>query len=150
MNPFFLSQEERILAWRSFRQNLEGKPETEQLENIAEWFGQAPLSTFVLDFDRPDTWITPWEIMSEGDFCTTAIAYMMEQTLLLLGWAPERLRLIYVRNMQIQDQMMILLVDDKYALNYEHKAVFNFDNDRSDCAYLVAYQPTSEGGHTEV
>jgi hypothetical protein len=150
MNPFLTSKEERLLAWRSFRQSLEGKTEAEQLHDVAKWYAQAPLSTFVLDFDDPSSWRTPWEVMNDGDFCSTAIAYMMEQTLLLVGWAPERLRLVYVRNMKIQDQMMILLVDDKIALNYVHSAVFNFDNERSDCAYLVQYQPTSEGGHTEV
>lgn len=150
MNPFFLSHEERLIAWRSFRQSLEGKTEAEQLEEVAIWFAQAPLSNYVLDFDRASEWPGPWEIMNGGDFDTTALAYLMEQTLLLVGWAPERLRLHFVRNRRLEVEMMILLVDDKNALNYEHKAVFNFDNDRSDCAYLVSYQPSSDGGHIEL
>lgn len=150
MNPFLLPHTERLSAWRSFRHELEGKPEAQQLEAVAKWFSVAPISTYVLDFDRVDTWPTPWEIMNEGDFCTTAIAYLMERTLILAGWQPERLKLHFVRNLNIQDQMMILLVDDLYALNYVHGDVFNFDKERSDCAYLVSYQPTSDGGHTEV
>src|SRR5690349_2785603 len=101
MNPFMTSHEERLLAWRSFRQDLAGKSEAEQLQALADWFSQAPLRTYILDSDRASDWPGPWEVMNSGDFDSTAIAYLMEQTLILAGWAPERLKLHFVRDRKL-------------------------------------------------
>lgn len=150
MNPFLLPPAERLAEWRTFRNSLAGMEEDQQLTVVAEWFSNAPTNRFVLDFDNATGWPTPWEVMNDGNFCTTAIAYLMEQTLILIGWDIARLSLHYVRNQNIQDQMMILLVDNTWALNYSFKLVFNFDKERSDCAYLVSYRPKAEGGHTQI
>ena len=118
-----------------------------QLESVAKWVSYAPTSTYVLDYDSPHTWPTPWELLSQGDFDDVAKAYLMEQTLILAGWNPERLRLVYVRNHKESFQTMILLVDSKWALNYTHSGVINFDNERPECAYLVEYSVNPEGRH---
>lgn len=149
MNPFLLSPSERLAEWRLFRVSLSELEESEQLARLAVWMSRAPMSNHVLDVDSPNLWPGPWELLNEGDFDNTAVAYLMEQTLLLAGWNPDRLRLHFIRNKALQEQLMILLVDDKWALNYSHAEVFNFDKIRSDCAYLVSYQANPDGGHTE-
>lgn len=147
MNPFLLPASERLADWRTFRKSLEGMTELDQLLKVAQWGSQAPLVTFVLDWDAPKTWPTAWELLHEGLFCRTAVSYMMEQTLLMLGWAPERLKLMFVR--EENDQMMILVADEKWALNYSHGELFNFDNVLQSCAILSAYQAV-DGGHKEI
>jgi hypothetical protein len=149
MNPFLLSPSERLAEWRNFRQSLKELDEMEQLERVAVWVSRAPTSNHVLDVDSPKDWPGPWDLLNEGDFDNTATAYLMEQTLLLSGWDASRLRLHLIRNHKMQEQLMILLVDDKWALNYSHAEVFNFDKIRPDCAYLLSYQANPEGGHTE-
>lgn len=150
MNVFLLPASERLAEWRKFRKSLESMDETSQLQAIAKWSAQIPTSNYVIDPDKPEEWPGPWELINDGDFCTTAVAYLMEQTLIMLGWDVDRLKLTFVRDMKRHDQMMVLLVDDKWALNYEYGTVFNFDTVRSDCAYLVTYRPGREGGHIEV
>jgi hypothetical protein len=102
-----------------------------------------------LDYDAPKTWPGPWELLNNGDFDDVAKAYLMEQTLLLAGWSGERLRLQYVRNSTAAIQTMILLVDNKWALNYQHGDVLNFDTERANCLYLASYRVNPEGGHVE-
>lgn len=149
MNPFLQSPSERLTSWREFRQSLTNLEEMDQLKAVSEWVSLAPTSTYVIDYDDPKAWPTPWELLNQGDFDDTAKAYLMEQTLILAGWSPERLRLHYVRNSKESFQTMVVLVDNKWALNYLHAAVINFDNERVDCAYLVSYRVNPEGGHEE-
>jgi len=150
MNPFILPPSERLIAWREFRLSLTALEEMDQLKAVSSWVCQVPTSTYVIDYDDPKSWPKPWDLISQGNFDDTAKAYLMEQTLILAGWAPERLRLHYVRNAKESFQTMVLLVDNKWALNYIHASVINFDIDRGDCAYLVSYRVNPEGGHTEV
>ena len=149
MNPFLLSSSERLAEWRAFRQSLESLDEMKQLEAVAKWVSQAPTCNYVLDPDDAKSWPGPWDLLNQNDFDTTAIAYLMEQTLVMVGWSPERLRLHFVRNSSDSLQTMILLVDDKLALNYLHAEVINFDIERAKCAYLVSYRVNPEGGHLE-
>ncbi len=149
MNPFLLPPSERLAEWRNFRKSLEGMAEIDQLLKVAQWGSQVPLVTYVLDWDSPKQWPIIWELMHEGMFCRTAVAYMMEQTLLMLGWKPERLKLSFVRNSEEHDQMMVLTVDSQWVLNYSLGELFNFDNVTQDCAILVTYQ-TVDGSHHEV
>ena len=150
MNPFLLPHSERLAEWRTFRLGLEGLEEHEQLASVAKWVDQAPLSTYVLDIYDTASWPGPWELLNTNDFDDTAKAYLMEQTLIMVGWAPERLRLHFVRNHSESMETMVLLVDNKWALNYRHAEVLNFDTERANCAYLVSYRVNPEGGHTEV
>jgi hypothetical protein len=150
MNPFLLSPSERLAEWRTFRASLDHLGDMDQLARVAAWVSQAPTSNYVLDYQDTTSWPGPWELLNGGDFDDTAKAYLMEQTLIMVGWAPERLRLHYVRNTTASMETMVLLVDNKWALNYLHSEVLNFDIERANCAYLVSYRVDPEGGHTEV
>lgn len=149
MNPFLLPPSERLAEWRDFRASLADTGDMEQLAAVAKWVAQVPTSTYVLDYDDTTSWPGPWDLLHQGDFDDVAKAYLMEQTLVMLGWAPERMRLIMVRNQEASFQTMILLIDNKWALNYRHAEVFNFDTERQSCVTLVSYRVNPEGGHLE-
>lgn len=146
MNPFLLPPSERLAAWRDFRGSLVGLEEKEQLSKVASWIALAPTSTYVLDYDNPQTWPSPWDLINQGDFDDVAKVWLALKTLLFMGWAPERFTLAYVRNTEESFQTMILLVDNQEALNYRFSGVINFDNERQNCAYLVSYRVNPEGG----
>lgn len=148
MNPFLQSSSERLSSWREFRRLLSDIGELDQLTRLAKWASQIPTVTYALDFDNPSSWPTPWELLHENHFCTTAVAYLMEQTLIMLGWEPSRLRLLYIKNADDQEQKMILLVDDTWALNYSIGELFNFDTIRSGSALLAKYIAV-DGGHLD-
>jgi hypothetical protein len=120
-----------------------------QLRLVAQWVSQAPTTNYVLDSMDVSSWPTPWDLINQNDFDDVALAYLMEQTLILSGWAAERLRLHYVRNQSASMETMVLLVDNKWALNYVHGDVLNFDIERANCAYMVSYRVNPEGGHLE-
>jgi len=149
MNIFLLDPSTRILEWRKFRLSLKDKTEIEQLEAVAKFWSNAPLQTYSIDYDNPSSWPTPWELIHEGGLCRTAIAYLMEQTLLMAGWSAERVQLNFIKDNELQDQMMVVMIDDKWVLNFSIGQVFNFDNHRDTSAVLLKYK-TTENGHVEV
>ena len=140
MNFFNFSPTERILDWRNFRKELKNKEEKEQLEEIAKYWSNIPLKMFSIDWDRPDTWTSPWEMLYEFDLDSNAVAILMEQTLILSGWDALRIKLCYINNIVRKDQTMAVIIDNKYVLNYSVGEVFDLDRVKNDCIFLVKYQ----------
>lgn len=135
-----MSSSQRILEWRTFRKSLVDKTELEQLEAVAQYWSKAPLQTFSIDWDKPDTWPTAWEILYECDFDSNSVAYMIEQTLILSGWDASRIRLCYINDIKLQVQMMVVIVDNKYILNYSLGEVFDLDRIKGNCIFFIKYQ----------
>src|SRR5580692_3290076 len=117
MNIFLLEPTQRILKWREFRKTLKNNiDEKEQLELVAEFWSHALLQTYSIDYDNPNTWPSPWELIYEGGLCQTAIAYLMVQTLILSGWNNKRIELYFLKNEK--EQIMAVVIDNKYILNF--------------------------------
>ncbi len=140
MNMFLLPPLQRILEWRRFRQNLSNYEEFQQLIQTSKFWAQVPLQTYALDWDRAHTWPNAWQLIYEGNFDTIVVGILMEQTLILSGWDPKRLKLVYIKDTRIEDQMMILLIDNKWALNYSYQQVYDYQQIADDCTSLIEYQ----------
>lgn len=122
MNPFILSPPERIRSWRSLREDIKGLDSISGLTKVNSWWWQAPIVQFSLDYDRPETWPTPWEMMYENEFDSTAKAYMMAETLVLSEKVEESdLEIQVINCKKIQEVKSTLVVFGEYILNY------NFD-----------------------
>lgn len=126
MNPFMLSHVERLLVWREFRLELPGFDEMEQLEKVATWWAKAPLHHYSIDWDNPENWPTPWELIHENSYCPAALAYLMHQTLALSGWDPNRLRVVFIRSED--DQRLVLVVDNRFVLNFSHGEIYDYED----------------------
>ena len=135
-----LTYEHLNMKWREFRNKLSNFNEFEQLQLTADFWAKVPLQTYVIDWDKSKKWLTAWELIHEGNFDTNVIGLLMEQTLILTGWEPDRLKLMYVKDTKIEDQMMILLVDDKWVLNYSYKEVFDYDRIKPNFVVFIRYQ----------
>jgi hypothetical protein len=66
---------EKILAWRELRKSLGDTTQIDStLESIANWWTYAPWVKKTIDPYKPETWPTPWDMISKGHFCRSAIA----------------------------------------------------------------------------
>ena len=153
MQPFLLPPMERIRNWREFRQSF-GTDETdeEQLLKTAKYWQSFPISKYYLDIDDPKNWPTPWEILYEGDYCQSTLAYMMEQTLLLADerWTTDRLKLYLIDDKVKSDIFIILVADAKYVINYSHFDIINFDFVENNCIIQHEYLAVTPQSHTIV
>lgn len=123
MNPFLLGPRERMSDWKQLREGLKGLSEADQVRAVAHYWGKAPLVRFAYDAEDAKSWPTMWEMINENTWCRNSVAIGMEQTLRLSGWDPKRLKLVFVKDHDLSDMMMVCQIDDGTWLNYEHDTV---------------------------
>lgn len=123
MNPFLLPLSTLLQHWKDLRNDLKTFDEMKQLEKIAEFWGNAPLSTYAYDPEALDTYDTAWEMMHSNDWCANSVAVGMEFTLRLGGWHPDQLTILYVKDTDESIQRLVLEIEGKYWLNYDHGVV---------------------------
>lgn len=138
MNPFLLSGPECLTAWKSLREDIKLMSEPEALAAVADWWAQAPLMRMAYDFEDCSEWPSPWEMIHQRDWCPYSVAIGMEFTLRLAGWEPERLKLAVIRDYDISDQRMLLIIDGTVVLNYSVGVVEEYPRTKHDV--LVAFQ----------
>jgi hypothetical protein len=119
-NPFIVlnSGQDRLDSWKELRQTISTLDEASALNAVADYWGNAPLDTISYNPEDPSEWPSPWEMVSRGDWCRNMVAVAMEFTLRLAGWSPDRLTLLYLRDYDISEELLILKIDGEYALNY--------------------------------
>ena len=126
-NPFLCSPKHLGKQWRALRAQLTSdKTDLDHLNIITKFWAKAPLSAAFLDWDSPDTWPDPWELISEMTFDASAIALGMKYTLLLAEdqrWSPDRLALDLICLVDKSKQLLMLTIDNSYILNFEHGQV---------------------------
>ena len=120
INPFivFNTPQGRLDNWKALRHKITELNDRDAMEMVAEYWGLAPLSNFSYNPEAPEYWPSPWEMVSHGDWCRYIVAVGMEFTFRLAGWAPERMEIVFFRDYDISEEVMVLKIDGQYALNY--------------------------------
>lgn len=138
-----MSPEERLGDWKDFRKSLTDELSKEEiLQKVAEYWISVPIVRYYLDFDHPETWPTPWELIYSGEFCSTGIAYLMMKTLEL---APadkcrnSEIKLCWIKDLQIEDLVMVLVVDSRHVLNYMHGRISDWQELQNHCQIICEY-----------
>ena len=121
----------------------------DQLLIVADYWHQFPISTFYLDVDRPEYWPSPWQILFEGDYCRSTLAYLMEQTLLMSDdrWDTSRLKLKLIDDRMNSNLFMILVADNKYVANYSLNEIIDFDFIVKSCIIQHEYGAITRHKH---
>ena|ERR1700748_1338473 len=123
MNPFLMQPRELLSQWKMVRTQLKDHPEIEQLQMVLDFWNKAPLKNMAYDPEVLDEYPTPWDMMTENDWCPNSIAVGMDFTLRLGGWNADRLKIQMIRDYDLSVQKLVVVVDGKYLLNYEYSVV---------------------------
>lgn len=132
MNPFILSADQRLDHWKEFRKSITALDDQEKLEQVVKYWSLAPLSKFSYDIEKPNTIPGPWEMVREGDWCKNSVAIGMEFTLRLAGISPERMTLALIKDYDISDQILILIIDQDKVLNYDYATISEYPTTKHD------------------
>jgi len=120
--------EERIEKWRNFRESLDGLPEPELLNNVAEFFAAVPIGARCIDYYTPESWPNPWELLYHKLFCTNSISLLIYHTLcVILGKDRVEITLVETED----DRFLLPIVDKKYIFNYELGKVNNINDHKN-------------------
>ncbi len=112
-----------MAQWKTVRTQLKEKSEQEQLQSVVDFWMKAPLKKMAYDPERLDEYPSPWDMMTDNDWCQNSIAIGMDFTLRLGGWDADRLQIKMIRDYDLSVQQLVLVVDGKYVLNYEYGVV---------------------------
>lgn len=104
--------------------------EETQLEAVSDYWSNLPNSKLTIDPENPQSWGTIWEMVRDGQWCQNSIAVGMEATLRLAGWSSDRLQIRHIIDQNISEQVMVVRVDARIALNYEFGRVVDYPKTR--------------------
>ena len=142
-----MSPDARLNDWKNFRKSLTDElSESEILNRVSLYWTSVPVVRYYLDFDHPDTWPTPWELIHAGEFCSTGIAYLMYKTLELAPTEKlknSEIKLCWIKDLQIEDLLMVLVVDNKHVLNYMYGKVVDWEELQTHCQVICEYTSTN-------
>lgn len=139
MNPFLLPPTERLVAWKTLRKSLVNLPLEDQLSNVVGFWSHAPTVSIAYDPERPETWPTPWEMMINGEWDRHSIAIGMDFTLRLSGIDSERLRLKMIKDRQKEIMTMVVIIDNKWIINYEYANITKIEDVIFDTILSLKY-----------
>jgi hypothetical protein len=150
MEQFMCSGKERLEHWRDFRRSLAELTEWEQVQAVNDWWNEAPLVNWVIDWDQPDSWPNAWDLVWRGDFCRSTVALLMDQTLANEPsgrWTTDRRELWLIRDTEHHVEHLVLLVDGKYLLNYDAKDIRNIDDVPQNLIIQAKYRASDKCYH---
>ncbi len=123
---FDLHGNDRLTAWRQFRDNLEIS--NTPFDDVAEFWSHAPFVGLYLNPNDPSKWPDPWHLVLDLHLDDLAICLGMLYTLQLTRRFMDTDYEIHT-SMSSEEKLpkYFLLVDKKYALNLEYRNVVDMD-----------------------
>jgi hypothetical protein len=131
-----IHNEERLLLWKTLREQIKDLPLDKQLDEVAKFCASMPFGSRTLDYYDPTNWPTPWEILFYGSFCTSSISLLMFYTLTLIS-SPPKIELHLVED--DRDVFLLPIIDDQFALNYELGKVNRYSEIQGSFKVLQKY-----------
>jgi hypothetical protein len=127
--------EQRIVAWRKFRNGLSIWPD--DLERVAAAWAKAPIRNYLTQ-DEEDKWPDPWQLISDNIYCDIAVALGIFYTLHFSSYPQKQgLRMVGYRLRSSHKEVNLVLCEgDKYVLNYELGRIVNIPD------FLHSEKPT--------
>jgi predicted transglutaminase-like cysteine proteinase len=107
-DPYGLSTRDRIESWQRMISSPKSMPEDEMLQVVNSFFNQTKFVSDLEHWGQEDYWATPIELLASngGDCEDYSIAKYF--TLRKLGIPDEKLRITYVKALQLNQAHMVL------------------------------------------
>ena len=106
-----------LKKWRDLRETIKNKNTMEKLKDVVKFWGKQGIVNYVLDYDKPETWPTVWEL--DGFYDQTALSYLMSETLFLANEEPE---LVLIKIIKTNEILLVVSIND-YILNYSYNDI---------------------------
>ncbi len=122
-NIFILDYEARLKSWADLRRSIANKSNIDQIVAIDNFWQRVPLTNHYLHTDFIKDWPSPWQLLSDNNYCYYARALGMIYTLLLVG--NNTIELVEAVDDNSNEVVLVLVDDAKYVLNYWPDTVVN-------------------------
>ncbi len=99
---------ERVLNWQKLMQDNRDKSDAEKLEVVNVFFNRLKFRPDIILWDKNDYWATPIEAMGKGAADCEDYSIAKYFTLRELGVPDEKLRIMYVKALRLNQAHMVL------------------------------------------
>lgn len=113
--------EEQLLAWKVFRDSLEESDSP--FEDLIDFYRRAPRTRISCDPWDKSTWATPWELLSENNYCEFSIVLGMCYSLQLTNRFKDSNFEIHIYTDRENSETHYLLLVDDVIIGYNSKVV---------------------------
>lgn len=140
MTDFCKSGSMILKDWKKFRSDISLLNTFEQILETIDFWKNAPLVNFVLNYNEYKKWPSPWELIYENFYDSVVLSYVMSQTLLLID-DNQNHELWYIKPDSEHDYCMILIINNEYVLNYSYGNILHKDDLKYDnCLIKLKYE----------
>ena len=126
-NPFLSHPQQLRQCWKDIRSSLDGSINLiNQLQLIADFWNQAPISKPYLDYLDPESWPDPWTLLDSKQLDKNSLSLGMFYTILLSS--NERIKnidisLAMMRQPNISWEGLVCVVNGQWIMGYDNNAV---------------------------
>lgn len=145
-NIFLLNPYEIMKNWCEFRKKLETKNKEEILTEVNSYWWKVPTVTYLIDYEKPNSWPTPWELIFEKQFDETSRAYIMAETIYMIKteiFKNSKINLMIIKDYNFEKIRSILVVDN-YVLNYTHDRLEYFSEIIKNVYIMIKYEKNKD------
>jgi len=110
----------RLSAWRKFRQIQENQTIENQIQNTLDLWKLCHLGSTYYDFNEPNEWPTPWELIIQDNYDSFTKALGISWTLIMIkDWKNQNLFLRCYKDIEQSSYYFLVELDDLgLVLNY--------------------------------
>jgi len=146
---FIASGEARINAWKNLRSQLtEELVSMDYFKIVTDFWSVAPLCNVKLDYDHPESWPDPWELMYKGDYSQDSVSLGILYTMVLGNdqrWEPEKLELVQLMDIMSNKTRIAVRVNYTWLINWEYRKTLYWPTikDRVQVQRRYVYDPNT-------
>jgi hypothetical protein len=134
---FEKSYEDRLRAWAEFRDLL--KNQDDPIQTTIDFYNRAPLVNIQVDPYEQDSWLNPWELLKENQYCDFSLLLGIAYTLQLSGvFSQEDFEIHICTDKQRSEVKYLLYVKDK-VIGYNRAHAINADELPSTISTEIKY-----------
>lgn len=122
MFPKSSTSKERLQIWRDIRQK-----EHSSLEDLLLDFSNIKLESRYLDYYTPNSWPTPFEIVSEGYLCQSGVTLILTATLIYKNFLSEQEILLPVISNNVSGNTGLVVLNNNQVYNFNQGEICSWD-----------------------
>ena len=117
--------------WKKLRENLindKDQKTEDKLLKINSFWWNCPFINYSLDFEKPEDWPTPWELIFENQYDHVGRSYMIAETLLMVDIFDKKfIELILIKDV-VENNFKMVVKADNYILGYSNNEIFHYND----------------------
>ena len=112
----------RLESWNLLRDRCQNLPLESALDEINQWWFQAPWRPYYLHWDDQPTWPDPWQLLSDDVYCELARGLGILYTISLLDRADMADATLVLTE---DGTNLVQVAKEKYILNWKAEDIVN-------------------------